>query len=402
MMDDKSVELINWFKEAVGTEECSVKLEGMKEKGDGYMSDINFAKITLNEPNQNGKELYMIAKVSKSGPEMRKFGEVLCKREVAFYKEVVPLFNEFQMEKLVDEPFEALPKCYKTIVTDQTEVIVQENLMKKGYKLHNKKIPMNMNHIKLVMKNYAKFHAISLALREQKPEVMAPFDESFTNWFVEQIAMFEPMYKSTVDKIIANLKEMDRSDLAKRYEKLVERGVPNMLTDLIKDMPEERVVTHADCHNGNFLFEYKDNDDENPTNVVIIDFQISFMFSPIIDISSYLYCGASKVELDQLDYILNYYHKELSSFLSKLGSNADEIFPVATMWEHWEKYSFYGFNVASSLLELLFVEADDAPDFEVESSKGMEKFDINVKDRKPYLKRLVEIVEHYLDVHNVH
>ncbi|CAG9858854.1 unnamed protein product [Phyllotreta striolata] len=408
--ENRNTELVNWFKKALGTEECTVELQGMKEKGDGYLADINFAKITLNETNKNSQELYLIAKVSRTAVDMRSFSEDLCKREVAFYAEIVPLMYQFQKEKSIERPFKALPKCYKAFETKETEVIVQDNMVQKGYRLHNKRIPMNMNHIKLALRNYAKFHAISLALNDQRPEEFERIERNYTNLFLEKINLFEGMYKSTVEKVIGNLIEIGRSDLAKRYEKLMERGTCNILIDLFNDLPKERVITHADCHNGNLLFKYRDNEENNPTDMVMLDFQISCVFSPMIDLALFLYCGGSKVELDQLEYILEYYHKELSSFLSELGSDVEKLFPVSVMWEHWRKYAFHGFNGGTCILELFFVETDDVPNFDDTSTwqddgsgSGDQKlFNIKVKNREPYLERLRDIVEHYLNFNKIH
>lgn len=257
MMDHDTSDLINWFKQAAGTEKCTVELEGMKEKGDGFVADVMFATVTLDEPNHNGKQLNLVAKVSKKSKEIRKLTSDLCQREVLFYKNIVPIFQHFQQEKNVKEPFRAIPKCYKTFLTEHTEVIIQENMKIKGYVLHNRKLPININHMKLALTNYAKFHAISLAIRDQKPDIFQKIEESFYNLISPIVTEFKPIYEKGTVKVINNLNELGRSDLAKRYEKLVERNVVDILLDLLGDTPDERVVVHGDCHNGNFLFEYK-------------------------------------------------------------------------------------------------------------------------------------------------
>ncbi|CAH1111219.1 unnamed protein product [Psylliodes chrysocephalus] len=401
-MDRESSELINWFKKAAGTEKCTVELKGTKEKGDGYVADIIFAKVTLDEPNHNGKQLHLAAKASKPS-HSGKFLSDICQREVDFFKDIVPIFQQFQQEKNIKKPFRALPKCYTAFHTENAEVVIQENMTTKGYVLHNKKIPMNINHIKLVLSNYAKFHALSLAIRDQKPEVFEKIEKTCNNIVLEKLSMIQGIYEKSVTKIINNLNEVGRRDLAKRYEKLVGRNVMETVRDLLLDIPDERVLTHADCHNGNFMFEYKDGNEESPSNMVLLDFQVSFVFSPIIDLSLYLYSGASKEEFSHFTELMEFYHNELSSFLSQLGSDVSKLFPISTMWQHWKKYSFYGFTFATAYLELLFIESDDVPEFKDEKNKLADDFfDVNLKDRTKFLERLVVSIEHYLDFNKIH
>ncbi|CAH1111217.1 unnamed protein product [Psylliodes chrysocephalus] len=401
-MDRDSSELISWFKKAAGTEKCTVELEGMKEKGDGYVADIIFAKVTLDEPHHNGKQLYLAAKASKTSLELRKLLSEICQREVAFYRDIVPIFQQFQQEKSLKEPFQALPKCYTAFQTENAEVIIQENMTIKGYVLHNRRIPMNINHIKLVLSNYAKFHAISLAIRDQKPKVFETIEKTCYDMVLEKISMIGAMYEKSVRKVIKNLNEVGRMDLKKRYEKLVEPNVVEIVKDLLLDVPDERVLTHADCHNGNFMFEYKDGNEESPINMVLLDFQVTFVFSPILDLSTYLYCGASKEEFSHFTELMEFYHDELSSFLAQLGSDVNKLFPISTMWQHWKKYSFYGFNYATTFLELMFIDSDAVPEFKKEQVSPEEFLNINLKDKTKYLERLLDIIEHYLDFNNIH
>lgn len=70
--------------------------------------------------------------------------------------------------------FHEFPKCYKTITTESIECLFLEDLAKSNFKMIDKD-DMSPEHIFLVIKTLAKFHAVSFAIKDQEPSKYAEF-----------------------------------------------------------------------------------------------------------------------------------------------------------------------------------------------------------------------------------
>lgn len=127
--------------------------------------------------------------------------------------------------------------------------------------------------------------------------------------------------------------------------------------------------------------------------MAFIDFQMSNLLSPMQDVGYLLYMVASKEEFSHFTELMEFYHQELSLFLTELGSDVNRIFPKSIMWEHWKKYTFFGFSQAAGFIELFYA------DYSSEDQTGNVDFVASkiAKDRKAYLERLVAIVEHFFN-----
>ncbi|KAG5895429.1 hypothetical protein JTB14_037588 [Gonioctena quinquepunctata] len=176
-MDEKDKkEITSWIEESFqdgNLNDLKIELMGTNAKGEGYGGEFIFAKVTGTNKDNQFEEVHVAIKMGKKGnvpgdnlPMLRE----CYKRELFFYDKVLPAFRKFQLDRKIVNTFDAVPKCYKTISTAEREVIVMENLKKKGYTLHDKRKPMNSKHLRLVLKNYAKFHALSFAMKDQDKE----------------------------------------------------------------------------------------------------------------------------------------------------------------------------------------------------------------------------------------
>lgn len=100
---------------------------------------------------------------------------------------IFPCFREFQKSKgiLIDEDgFHEYPTCYRTIDTELIESVFLEDLGEQMFRMVNFHAEdVTVPHIKLVMQVLGKFHATSLALKDQQPEkfqsLISNLDEIF-------------------------------------------------------------------------------------------------------------------------------------------------------------------------------------------------------------------------------
>lgn len=251
-----------WVEKALEKENIKglkVKVNGKPDKGEGYSGEVVFVTVTGSTEDNKDVQLELVLKMGKINEMLKAMGLAsIYKREIYVYDTILPAFRKFQEEKGLHKIFDATPKCYNTFVSEDVELIVLENLKERGYALNDRHIPMNTAHIKLVLDNYAKFHATSFAMKDQNKE---EFDRLTTDYdcfqklFLVQ-EQLKQMFEFRFAQMTELLKELDQ-DLYKMFLKVFERGLLPMCADMINADVKESVINHADCWNNNFMFKYE-------------------------------------------------------------------------------------------------------------------------------------------------
>lgn len=250
-------DLLTWLEPLALRENLkrsTVSVTGTTEKGDGYMGDITFVKVE----DENGKTYSLVVKSAKKSPLLREQLPVRMayKNEIFLYTEVLKQFVNFQKEKNVKCVFDNYAKCYETLIYDDVEVVVLENMKDAGYFLWDKAVGMNRGHVVEVLKNYGKLHAISYALKDQKPELFHNLASKLPDIFIEMEQIFQDLQKKIFEEIIDLAKTKGYNDIA---EKLV--SMEEKISVIYKGDKENpyAIIAHGDCWNNNVMFKYKVN-----------------------------------------------------------------------------------------------------------------------------------------------
>lgn len=182
--------------------------------------------------------------------------EKLYANEIHFYDKISPAFAEFLQERNVSDGFTNLAKCYGT---SKKNIIVLENLKKIGYQLCDKTKPLNDKYVSLVFKTFAKFHAVSFALKDQNPELyqkLISIDEITTEDIDNQA--WDDASKINIDKFLASLDPVKDKHILDRTRGLAQRllDVANRYV-FASDKSEYDILIQGDswCNNMMFLFE---------------------------------------------------------------------------------------------------------------------------------------------------
>ncbi|KAK9703406.1 Ecdysteroid kinase-like family [Popillia japonica] len=86
----------------------------------------------------------------------------------------------YDMSGNTGEGFRNVPKCYGSA---DSKILALQNLRSDGYDLCDKTFIANEEHIELVFKTYAKFHAIGFTYKDQRPELYDKLMEGVTDLF---------------------------------------------------------------------------------------------------------------------------------------------------------------------------------------------------------------------------
>ncbi|XP_056631032.1 uncharacterized protein LOC130441389 [Diorhabda sublineata] len=355
--------------------------------------ETNQALVKVTASKQGvSEDLKLVANIGKSENVLEAF-----KREAYILKNVIPLFLDLQKYLKIQNPLTTFPKCFNYLDKDGIVILLLENLEKAGYtKIEG---DLNEHNYKLVLKTIAKFHGLSLGLRHLHRN---KFDELLGNCRMISKNMFEELaqfFTSRVGKLKFNLKLRMRLDLLKKFDRALENFSGNKISEILNETVEKSVLVHGNFHHNSVLLKLQG---ENATDVALEGFQTSGLHSPIIDLSHYYFSGIGNDYFSGVTDFLKFYHEELSSFLKTLGCNAEEIFSVNTLLDHWQRYSFYGFCFAIASLELGSLKLDDVL---TEFKKGEERGEaVQKAPREPrseniiaYRKKLEKIVEGFLE-----
>lgn len=249
-------QLISWLRPIAlknNLKNFNISITGSSKKGDGYLGDISFVEVQ----SKDGKTYSFVVKSGKNGPLIRDNFPIRSafKNEIFVYNEVFPQFLHFQREKNVKNPFHNFAQCYETQIYEDMEVLVLENLKNSGYALWDRTVGMNREHVVEILKNYGKLHAISYALKDQKPELFHNLASNLKDIYIHMFEGFKDMDIGMFNDIIKAAK-------TKGFDDIVEKSI--FLDKHIVKIHELRgtqnpyaVIIHGDCWTSNYMFKYK-------------------------------------------------------------------------------------------------------------------------------------------------
>ena len=246
---------------AEGFRNYDLKVDHGSAIGDGFVGLIY--KVIIQEIDSDKKLSVVLKFPPENQARRRDFGAMdLFKREVFVYNEFLPELVKFQKERHIKEAdgFYNFPKCYFAEFNEEKDdsVIIMEDLRENGYKMWDKYSPVNLEHTKLIMLALGKLHALSFALKTQKPELFEKF-KSMNDFMTDKMGdeKMAGMMSATVQRAVATIDEKDVKS-RNRALRLLE-DYSQMMRELTDPKRAEpfTIVGHGDCWSNNFMFQYK-------------------------------------------------------------------------------------------------------------------------------------------------
>lgn len=208
-----------------GFRDYSLEIKAGSNVGDGFTSDISC--ITITERNGD-QQLNLVCKMAPLNKNRRNefISDIAFAREVLFYDKLMPLFAKFQEEKQLskDNQFLAYPKCYGTVFDEDKEqyALFLEDLRPKQFKLWNKAKASPIDNVRLAMHEIGKFHGISFAFKDQKPDTFAEFKKlsDIFKFFMEKenmVKLFTTCYSNATSSLKNEQHSKIYSDIEKNF-----------------------------------------------------------------------------------------------------------------------------------------------------------------------------------------
>lgn len=179
------------------------------------------------------------------------------KREIHAYKNLLKYLKQFQEEKNIQfiDGFNTSIKCYDADDTIGKEYIILEDLKPEGFTMLAKDVYIDKVHAQHVVKELAKFHAISFAMKDQKLE-------EFKRLSNLPEVIFEIIGEQPLNNLCKLALERAINLCAEKYKNNIQNLLDN-LPDILRDSMSGKgsedylVITHADCWKNNMMFKYE-------------------------------------------------------------------------------------------------------------------------------------------------
>lgn len=372
-------------------------------KGDNYLGIIAKAVIEATDPQGKAVTLHHIVKISSQNDEYRAFTHVdkIFGREAYMYDVVLPSVAKFQEEVGVtgDKAFLCFTQAYYTCLEPYREAIVMEDMKNAGYIMRNRKEPLDITHSLKVMKEYGRFHAVSFAMKDQQTENFQKLaDNLHESWFHDlRRVPFEKLLAGHNALGKGSLRPDDDPNAKRLHQEYVDNCYDRLMATLRPDAAGQyAVIGHGDSWVNNILFKYESSDTKltTPTTLCLLDFQLSRIGSPALDIAYFIYtCTDQSLRDAHFTTLLDTYYSSLCSHGKTLGTDVTTLFPRSVLDEHMRKFAVYGLMMTCMVLHVMMSEADEIPDTRVQSTDEMiEAMSFKSKNEGKVQSRLRDVI----------
>ncbi|XP_032675326.1 uncharacterized protein LOC116846066 isoform X2 [Odontomachus brunneus] len=310
--------------------------------------------------------IYKILPASKERREAFK-SELLFRNEVAFYKHVWPALNRLQ--SVGKRVFGGVPKIYAA----RADLIAMEDLRERGFEMADRRKGLEVENLRLVLKALAGFHALSLTLKESRPEEFAKLMNPEHDQGIQEVLFrrdnedwYRQYYRVAANNAIRMVSDALPSHIEFRREEIMtklqaflnEDVFFRTMSELVSTQGPLSVFCHGDCWTNNILF--RDEPSSDVEAVYLVDFQLTRVGSLALDLANLLYCCTSGVvRRAYMTQLLQHYHSHLMSSLRVLNPERPPKDP-SVMWEliNESRTNVDGFFDIKKYLEYISIDGD--------------------------------------------
>lgn len=382
-----------------GFTDYKFEFESGSNRGDNYVGVVTSVKIVGDRVKDGVVTIETLNLMCKSAPKNRERRELMniaqCfEREIYMYTRVLPTFVKFQEEKGLSpaESFMSFPKMYGWIADEAngSYVLVMEDLRSRDFVMWPRRTPVTFDHEELVFKQFGRFHGVSLALKDQRPEVFAEFKD-LRDIFSDAIKT-GGVLAETMDRAI--------DVLEKEEHKTVVRSLRNNYLETWRSFFTKEavdrfgVIGHGDAWLNNFLFQHIGNviyinylfnyvlvfsilclstlQTKEVNDVCFLDFQFSRFASPVLDVLYHTFTSTRKPLRDEsYDNLLNIYYESLSDTVRKLGSDPEKLFSFSDLQAELKTYGKFALIMGMLLLPFVLAQPNDIADLEEHAERKL-------------------------------
>ncbi|KRT85754.1 phosphotransferase [Oryctes borbonicus] len=363
-MDPDILKLLEKHLEDIGVINYDIKMAPGIESGENMLGII--AKVQINGIDQNGTNvgLQWIVKIAPPIDALRKMIrlEALYQNEVLMYEAIFPTYKELEQERSIMHGFNSYPEYLFSSLEYQKETVGMTDMTSLGYILRNKKEPLDLEHVKLVMKAYGKLHALSYVFRAKRRDIFEQFTNTFRSNLAEAVDVFElkKTQQPIMDKALETLDPIRHTVTYRKFSRYV-RNFMGLYVEASRNVNKYSVIGHGESCINNMLFKYENSSHPDlPNAVCFLDFQVVRHGSPVCDLSYFLFACTDKSFRDQhYDNAIKLYYYSLCSHLTDMGFDPEKVLPLDVLEAELRRFSVVGLYMTILALATILGEAEE-------------------------------------------
>lgn len=214
--------------------------------------------------------------------------------------------------------FSEYAKCYRTIDIDNNECLLLEDLCIRGFTtIDRRNTEITAEHVRIYLGVLAKFHAISFALKDQRPEKFNELSSNLSEVFISKANNTLRMCLNNQASIVFEAVNAEKNLLFKVKEFYENEAIDTAVDCIDVDRSgSASVIAYGDAWQNNVMFRYDCRG--KPIEANFLDWQAVRHSSPVIDIAFFIFCCTTKKIRDvHYDEFLKLYHHNLSTHIRK-------------------------------------------------------------------------------------
>lgn len=268
MLSESLTKLLHQVAKNEGFSDYEIKTKTGSNHGDNFVGVMT--AVTLSgKRGLNGhgtrQELHLICKTPPVDEARQKLlkSDLVFDREISTYTKLLPAFVRFQQQEhglSEADAFLSFPKVYASEAKHGSYILIMEDMKFKRYEMWPRDKVIALEHELKVMKELAKFHAISFALKDQRPQQFDEFKRMNKDVFVD--VTVRGLFGSYMEKSVERAADALENPKHKEYMLNLRNNYASKVTHYLSEevSKEFGVIGHGDCWNNNFLFQYSDDD----------------------------------------------------------------------------------------------------------------------------------------------
>ncbi|XP_075979133.1 uncharacterized protein LOC142978539 [Anticarsia gemmatalis] len=303
--------------------------------------------------------------------------------ELFFYNELSRIYMELQNDANV--PFKERFKTVKIYNESTPEVIVLENMLKKGYRTNYRKDCMSLDDAEVTVKALAKFHALSFVLEAKRPM----YFERKIKCLKTGVACNEDWRDFLMKRCEITLNYL-KSESRRRFEAFIPK-IYERFIELLTSKCSKKVLCHGDFRPNNILMKKVNG---VTTDLIPIDYQLIYYACPIFDLAYLIFPATDRPFREKhLNYLKELYYNTLKSFLLYFKMDITNVYPKKDFEKDFRDKLDHGLTLSLLLIPLLMANEHDPPNLtEGEWAKMSFEEDDRCKER------LVGVVEDFIEM----
>lgn len=189
-------------------------------------------------------------------------------KEMEIFQNVLPEFRKIL--RFVGEAKNVFPRA---IAVDRVRgVLVLEDLSDKKFMMVDRKLGMDLKHIRLSLESLARFHAASIVMMETNRKVFDKFD---VGMFSRKTSAFHNFFCGNMDALTAEVSSWKGFEAyAAKLEAMKENFLDKSYKVFDNEPGEMKVLAHGDFWVNNVMFQYDRNG--SPRDSIVV--QLTFIY----------------------------------------------------------------------------------------------------------------------------